>query len=157
MSNFCINCGSELEPNATYCANCGTKVEGNNNSNSQNDNTYQVKKVTNRNIALAIILSIITCGLYNLYWICSLTDDVNFINDEENDTSGVLTIVFGIVTCGIYLFYWNYIMGRKMYSAGQRNNKNITDNSIIYLLLSLFGLSLVNCCLIQNDLNNNFS
>ena len=39
----------------------------------------------------------------------------------------------------------------------QRNNKNITDNSIIYLLLSLFGLSLVNCCLIQNDLNNNFS
>ena len=68
MSNFCRNCGSELEPNATYCANCGTKVEGNNNSNSQNDNTYQVKKVTNRNIALAIILSIITCGLYNLYW-----------------------------------------------------------------------------------------
>ena len=39
----------------------------------------------------------------------------------------------------------------------QRNNKNITDNSIIYLLLSLFGLSFVNYCLIQNDLNNNFS
>lgn len=40
-----------------------------------------------------------------------------------------------------------------MYAAGLKYNKNIQDNSIVYLVLSIFGLGIVNYCLIQNDLN----
>ena len=36
---------------------------------------------------------------------------------------------------------------------GQKAGKDISDNSVIYLLLGLFGLGIVNYCLIQNDLN----
>ena len=40
-----------------------------------------------------------------------------------------------------------------MYQAGQMHGKDISDNSVIYLVLSLFGFGLVNYCLIQSDLN----
>ena len=44
-------------------------------------------------------------------------------------------------------------MGKKLYDAGVKNNVAISDNSVLYLILSLFGLGIVNYCLIQNDLN----
>lgn len=65
----------------------------------------------------------------------------------------VMAVVLSFLTCGIYGIYWNYTIGKKMYEAGRKYGKSIDDNSIIYLLLSIFGLSLVNYCLIQNDLN----
>ena len=55
--------------------------------------------------------------------------------------------------CGIYMIYWNYKMGQKIYEAGQRYNKSISDNSVLYLVLSLFGLQIVNYALMQSDLN----
>lgn len=44
-------------------------------------------------------------------------------------------------------------MGKKLYEAGQKNNQNISDNSILYIILSIFGLGFVNYCIMQNDLN----
>ena len=44
-------------------------------------------------------------------------------------------------------------MGKKVYEAGRKYGKDIADNSILYLALSLVGLSIVNYCLIQTDLN----
>ena len=35
--------------------------------------------VTQRNIALCIILSIVTCGIYGLIWLVFLTDDTNTV------------------------------------------------------------------------------
>ena len=32
-------------------------------------------------------------------------------------------------------------------------NKSISDNSVLYLVLSLFGLQIVNYALMQSDLN----
>ena len=40
-----------------------------------------------------------------------------------------------------------------MQKAGQRYGKPIENNSVLYLVLSLFGLGIVNYCLIQSDLN----
>mgnify|MGYP002710538082 FL=1 len=54
--------------------------------------------VKNRNIALCIILSLVTCGIYGLYWFVCLTDDTNTISGEPG-TSGVVALVLTIVTC----------------------------------------------------------
>ena len=40
-----------------------------------------------------------------------------------------------------------------MAEAGKKYNKPINDNSVLYLVLSIFELGLVNYCLIQSDLN----
>ena len=103
-------------------------------------------------VVLAIILSLLTCGIYSLYWFIVLTDDANKVSGE-NDTSGGLALPLTLVTCGIYGFFWYYKMGKKLYTAGQRSGKDISDNSVLYILLGLFGLGIVNYALIQNDLH----
>ena len=45
------------------------------------------------------------------------------------------------------------LIGKRLYEAGKEQGVDVSDNSILYIVLSLFGLGIVNYCLIQNDLN----
>lgn len=49
-------------------------------------NTEALKE---RSIVVAILLSIVTCGIYGIYWFICLTDDMNRAAGRENDTNGV--------------------------------------------------------------------
>lgn len=155
MARFCPNCGNELSENSNFCAKCGSSVNGNENNGStvviNNYNNNEVK-LPERNIVVCILLSLITCGIYGIYWFIVMTDESNMVSDEQT-ASGGMAFLFTIITCGIYFYYWNYKMGQKLHQAGQKYNKPIGDNSIVYLLLSIFGLSIVNYCIIQSDLN----
>lgn len=154
MSKFCSNCGKEVEENFNVCPNCGASINNTNNQTVVNNvyNNQTIPVVTKREIVISIILSIVTCGIYGLYWFICLTNDANKVSGE-NTPSGGMAIVLTLITCGIYSIYWNYKMGQKLYNAGKMHNKEINDNSVVYLLLSIFGLSIVSYCLIQNDLN----
>ena len=94
--------------------------------------------VKEKNLALCIILSIVTCGIYMYYWIVCLTDDTNEIAGEPEDTSGVIALVLTIVTCGIYGLYWAYKRGVKF--------------GVLYLILYIFG-GIIALALIQNEVN----
>lgn len=108
--------------------------------------------IKRRSIAAAIILSLVTCGIYYLYWFIALTNETNYATGNENDTSGGMAFLLTIITCGIYGFFWAYKMGEKIDTA-QGVNKS---RSIIYLVLNLFGLSIVTYALIQDTLNKEF-
>ena len=108
--------------------------------------------VKERNIVVAIILSFITCGIYGICWFVVLTDDSGKVNGDESFT-GIKSFIFTLITCGIYSFYWNYKIGKEMYEANQKQGITTTDNSILYLILSIFGISIVTFCLVQNELN----
>lgn len=155
MARFCPNCGNELSENSNFCAKCGSSVNGNENNGStvviNNYNNNEVK-LPERNIVVCILLSLITCGIYGIYWFIVMTDESNMVSDEQT-ASGGTAFLFTIITCGIYFYYWNYKMGQKLHQAGQKYNKPIGDNSIVYLLLSIFGLGIINYCIIQSDLN----
>ena len=109
-----------------------------------------------KSIPMMIVLSFITCGIYGIYWFITLTNDVATVNQNPN-LSGGKALVFTIITCGIYGIYWNYTMGKNLYEAGLKSGKHISDNSILFIILGLVGLGIVNYCLIQNDLNNNWA
>ena len=36
-----------------------------------------------RNVGLSILLSLITCGLYTLYWIYQLNEDIQYLNPKK--------------------------------------------------------------------------
>ena len=63
--------------------------------------------ITKRDIAVAVILSIVTCGIYGLYWFVVLSEDVNTLTDDHS-TSGATALILSIVTCGIFGIYWIY-------------------------------------------------
>ncbi len=144
MAKYCEKCGNKINEEAKYCDGCGAQV-------SFNDEYPSHPRFIKRDIVIAVILSFLTCGIYGVYWFITMTDDSNTLADNKS-ASGGIAFLYCLVTCGIYFFYWSYMMGKKMYEAGRKYGKSIDDNSIIYLL-SIFGLSLVNYCLIQSDLN----
>ncbi len=121
------------------------------------DNNQQINvggKVSfqERNIVLAIVLSLVTCGIYGLYWTYKEVEESNEASGETTPTP-IAVILLSLVTCGIYGIYWYYIVGKRMATAGQRHGVVIEEKSILYLILSLVGLSIVNDILIQVDLN----
>lgn len=152
--NFCPKCGKQLQEGQTVCDNCGSQTQAQVNvvNNIINHNTNNGGSIKKREIVTSVILSFITCGIYSIIWSIFINDDVNAASGEQG-TSGVMVVLLTIVTCGIYGIYWAYTMGKRMQIAGEKHGASISDNSILYLVLQLFGLGIVNYCLIQNDLN----
>ena len=108
--------------------------------------------IKERNIVTCIILSIITCGIYGIVWFIQMTDDAAFASGD-NSMSGGMAFLLTLVTCGIYGYYWAYKMGKIVYDAKVKRGLRASDNAVLYLILQLFGLGIVNYCIMQSDLN----
>ncbi len=109
--------------------------------------------VKERNIALCILFTILTCGLYGIYWFICLTDETNNAS-RSTGTTGGMAFLLSIVTCSIYLYYWMYKQGEKLESAKASRGIPTNGNSgIIYIILTFVGLGIVSYALMQNDLN----
>ena len=160
-SKFCMHCGAPLRiqggsRQGQNADSRGTAGFGRQQSRSYENGRYSAPQeeviytdVTPRSIPVAVILSIVTCGIYALYWIYRLNDEVNELARDETAPGGGLVILLFIVTCGIYGLYWFYKMGEKCDYIAQTN----TSNNIVYLLLSIFGLGIVALALIQDTIN----
>ena len=109
--------------------------------------------VQNRSIAMCVVLSIVTCGIYGLYWFVTLTDDTNIVSNEPNGTSGGMALLLTIVTCGIYGWYWAYKQGEKIDRACMARSMPASNSSVLYLLLCIFGLGIVAYAIMQDKLN----
>ena len=64
--------------------------------------------IQKRDIAIAIILSIVTCGIYGIIWFVQLTDEVKIAAEDNEFQSGGIAFLLTLVTCGIYGIYWAY-------------------------------------------------
>ena len=121
---------------------------------NQVPNTNNGSIIQERNIAVAIILSLVTCGIYVIIWFINLVNDVNRVaNDEKSSQSGGVVFLLTLVTCGIYGIIWVYQAGKRMETAGNKYGVQIADNSVLYLILSLVGFQFIDYALIQSDLN----
>jgi TRAP-type C4-dicarboxylate transport system permease small subunit len=107
--------------------------------------------IVKRNIALCIIFSMVTCGIYGIYWFVCLTNDTNTVS-EEYDTAGGTALLLTIITCGIYGLFWAYKRGEKIDVAKLKRGIPAGNGGVLYLLLYIFG-GLIAFALIQNELN----
>lgn len=111
--------------------------------------------VEKRSIVKAIIFTIITCGFYGFYWMYKLTEENHILAQEKTTASGGMAILFSLITCGIYSIYWIYKMGETMNIAKEKRGMRTEPNiSIIYLVLSIFGLFIVAEALLQDGIND---
>lgn len=108
--------------------------------------------IQNRNIAICIVLTIVTCGIYGLYWLVCLANDVNTLAGTTNDAGGGMVLLLSIVTCGIYGFYWAYQCGSKIDAVKTSRGLPAGNGGILYLILFLFG-GIIAYALIQNEIN----
>lgn len=106
-----------------------------------------------KNIALSIILTIVTCGIYGIYWFITLTDEVKQESANAEAPSGGMAFLLTLVTCGIYGFYWAYKMGENLALANANNGIQAENKSVMYLVLQILGLGIVGYAFMQSDLN----
>ena len=169
---ICPKCNSLCEDSASFCKECGAPLPASSQNtqeySEQQENRYQQNTyyqnnyyqnnyyqnrstagIAPRNLVLSIIFSFITCGIYSIYWMIKLNDEVNQLSGDYQAASGGIVFLFSLITCGIYGFYWAYKMGERCDRI-----KGIQGNSsILYLILSIFGLQIVNYCLMQDTVN----
>ena len=137
----CEYCGMKVSENASVCLHCGCAIR------TANGGSYQ--GIAKRSIVLAIILSLVTCGLYSIYWFIVLTDEINKASGRTSDLGGGLSYLLSLVTCGIYTYFWAYKLGEKCdLIAGKASS-----SAILYLLLQFIGLGIIPICLAQDTLN----
>ena len=109
--------------------------------------------IERRNIAVCIVLTLVTCGIYGIYWIVCLTNDVNTVSGDVNGTSGGMVVLLTIVTCGIYGIYWAYKQGEKLDFTKNNRGMPSSNSGVLYLILQIFGFGIIAYALMQNELN----
>ena len=104
-------------------------------------------QIQQRNIVTAIILTIVTCGIYGIYWAVMLAKESVSVKDAND--SGVLEIVLML-----FLPFLGFFLAEKKLAEGcAARGIAHKDNAILYLVLGLVGLGIVGYCMLQNDLN----
>lgn len=104
-------------------------------------------KPEKRSIATCIILSFITCGIYEIYWIVKMGKEAVAMKDENDDGLLEVLLMIFIPCAGLYL------AEKKLYDGAAARGISLSDNAVLYLVLGLFGFGIVSFALMQNDLN----
>lgn len=137
---YCANCGNEVLLESEFCTSCGATLK--------KRSALNTKNIKPTNLVTAIILSVVTCGFYAIYWFIKLTNEMNQIVENEKDTSGGIAFLLDLVTCGIYGLYWGYKMGEKRDSMDDKSS----SSAILYLILMLV-CPIVVYALLQDAIN----
>ena len=103
-----------------------------------------------RSIGIAILLSIVTCGIYGIYWFITLTNEVNQRYGDPNATSGGVAFLLTLITFGIYGFFWAYKLGEKVDAI--KGTPGGSSN-VLFLVFEIFGLNIVTLALAQDAMN----
>jgi len=103
-----------------------------------------------RNIALDIILTLFTCGLWNIFIQYRQILAVNFFLNEER-YSFVMWLILCLVTCGLYHFYHEYRMSQDLQTIWPVPGE--AHLPLVHLLLSVIGLSIIADALQQSHIN----
>lgn len=105
--------------------------------------------IQKRSLPVWIILSIVTCGIGSLVWMAGMTKDVAMLKKDVNYRTGATVVLLSLVTCGIYTLYWYYVTSQDLKTVDPEKR----DNSVVNLVLGIFGFGIVSIALMQNQIN----
>ena len=109
-----------------------------------------------RSIGAVILLSIITCGIYALYWLVVTTDEIEDALGSKSDGScknGGVALLLTFLTCDIYTFYWYYKEAQRIEILNEERGLRGNTEGWLYIVLCLLGLQIVAMAILQDQLN----
>lgn len=102
-----------------------------------------------RSVINVILFSILTCGIYSIYWFYVTAEELNSAErTQEPLMNYIVALLLGIITCGIFEIYWTYKFFKKVDAYTGK------DNWLVNFLLSIFLTPVVGMALAQDNINN---
>ncbi len=142
----CPSCQNEIPDASIYCPACGQKLG--HESVYTNAAPLDINK---RSIAMAILLTVITFGIYGIYWQYLLVKNIRAIKGEYGSCLGeMLCLIF----VPFYSYYWWYTRGENVKEEFAKRGYSATGSGLLYIVLEFFGLGIVSAAIMQNDFNS---
>jgi hypothetical protein len=170
-SKFCIKCGALLEKrgwtmrcpyclnecqaDSIVCGNCGRPIEGTTNIDAKRERTVPPSPGNQfgSSIVADILWSLITCGIYQLFWQARQMRALNYFLRKER-FSFVKWFLLTIITCGIYHIYYEYLMAKSINEVQMEMRTRLSNElPLLSILLSIFGLSIAADAIQQHEIN----
>lgn len=101
----------------------------------------------NRGVIKVLFLSLITCGIYSIYWYYVTAQALNEEQPDDPLMNYIGAFLLGIVTCGIYELYWFYKFYKKV------DTVTSGDSCLVNFLVTLFFTPLIGQLIAQSQIN----
>jgi hypothetical protein len=111
------------------------------------------KEEATSDIIVSLILTLITCGIYDLFWNAKQMRVLNHLLGREEFFFWTWLIV-SIITCGIFHIFYEYKMGQAIVEIKKKRNLPVDEHlPLISIALSVFSLSLAVDAIHQYEIN----
>ena len=88
-----------------------------------------------RSAVAVILLTIITCGIYGLYWLYVAMEDMNKVMNRDYLSSGLFLILS--IVCPPFIYYVLYKADQGLVEVCEQEGVRYKENFILWLLLTL--------------------
>lgn len=169
---FCPQCGAAQNDNVAFCSKCGSPLgqtaaqnpdpDMGYNSQPQNQGSatnvyvnqgpaYNPQPIgqlpTDRNLIKFLILSLITCGIYDIFWFSKVSTDINVIASRYDGKNTMhfclMSFVLAPITCGIYALVWYHGLSERIGNELARRGINYDFGANTFWLWNVLGSLIV--------------
>lgn len=105
----------------------------------------------NRSVATVVILTIITCGIYGLYWVY-VTAEALEAEGRSAQMSPTVQLILSIFFGGIGYLFVGMAADANINAIKTQRGLPTTDNKLVYMLIGFF-IPIVLIAMVQNEIN----
>lgn len=104
-------------------------------------------------IGMGILFSLLTCGIYTLFWQHRQIQVLNaWLGREE--LSFLTWLGLSILTCGVFGLYYEYKMAQALNEVQERNDQRVNGElAVLCVGLAVFSFGLVSMAIQQDEIN----
>ena len=94
-----------------------------------------------KSLVKLILLSIVTLGIYGLWFLYAYIRDINILceGDGKDSMHFILVCLLSSITFGIYSAFWMYIQGDRLYNNAERYGLKFNESGTTIVLWYLAG------------------
>ena len=108
--------------------------------------------IKRRSIVISLLLSIITVGIYGIIWFVNVANDIRTLKPSSGVRAG-RDLLLSLITFGFYGIYIMYKYPKVISDVEREQGMEVHDFSILSIILTILGFSIIPWCMIQAELN----
>jgi hypothetical protein len=97
--------------------------------------------IKQRSLLKLILLSLITCGIYGIFFWWGYVNDINdaCVCDGKKSPNFIIVVLLSVITCGLYYLIWLYKQGDRLQVIAPEYGLNFKEGGGTVVLLNLAG------------------